>query len=230
MRWTRQRFAREGIAGRVERPVSDQQHADERCCCGRRSRVVLTPRRWRQVCGGFIDRTGSDKTISASDGGKQARSPGRARRKPLKPLRAGMPGDPGATVVTTRVHYQLRTRGYGCNGHPAFPTPSMGREINAQLGRFAPRGANACLLFDNLHHPTRRPCESRDPYAVPCHFGRGGRGLLPQRTPVAMGPCFRRDDERVRMRLPIFARSDLSAVAQRAKAEGALQSGLGHIG
>jgi hypothetical protein len=32
MRWTRQRFARDGIAGRVgERPVSDQQRADERC-------------------------------------------------------------------------------------------------------------------------------------------------------------------------------------------------------
>jgi hypothetical protein len=31
MRWTWQRFARDGIAGRVERPVSDQQHADERC-------------------------------------------------------------------------------------------------------------------------------------------------------------------------------------------------------
>ena len=125
---------------------------------------------------------------------RRIRSPGRARNKPLKPLRAGMPGDPGGPVATTRVHYQLRTRGYGCNGHPAFPTPSRGREINAQLGRFAPRGANACLLFDNLHHPTRRPCESRDPYAVPCHFGHGVRGLLSQRTPVAMGPCFRRDD------------------------------------
>jgi hypothetical protein len=30
MRWTRQRFARDEIAGRVERLVSDQQHADER--------------------------------------------------------------------------------------------------------------------------------------------------------------------------------------------------------
>jgi hypothetical protein len=45
--------------------------------CGRRSRVVLTPRRWRQV--GERNFTG--------DGGKKARSPGRARRKPLKPLR-----------------------------------------------------------------------------------------------------------------------------------------------
>ena len=50
---------------------------DEMRRCGRRSRVVLTPRRWRQVCGGNF----------AGDGGKQARSPRRARRKPLKPLR-----------------------------------------------------------------------------------------------------------------------------------------------
>src|SRR5260370_31062786 len=51
--------------------------ADESASCGRRSRVVLTPRRWRQVGG----------SNSADDGGKRARSPGRARRKPLKPLR-----------------------------------------------------------------------------------------------------------------------------------------------
>src|ERR1700688_2066997 len=50
--------------------------------------------------------TGLRQDISADDGGKKARSPGRARRKPLKPLRAGMPGDPGATVVTTLVCYQ----------------------------------------------------------------------------------------------------------------------------
>src|SRR5260370_40033007 len=50
---------------------------DESAARGRRSRVVLTPRRWRQVGGGN----------SADDGGKRARSPGRARRKPLKPLR-----------------------------------------------------------------------------------------------------------------------------------------------
>jgi hypothetical protein len=45
---------------------------------GRRSRVVLMPRRWHQVCGTQFPR---------NDGGKQARSPGRARRNPLKPLR-----------------------------------------------------------------------------------------------------------------------------------------------
>jgi hypothetical protein len=50
---------------------------DERRWCGRRSRVVLTPRRWRQV----------SRSNSRGDGGNKARSPGRARRKPLKPLR-----------------------------------------------------------------------------------------------------------------------------------------------
>jgi len=40
--------------------------------CGRRSRVVLAPRRWRQV----------SRVTSWSDGGKKARSPGRARSKP----------------------------------------------------------------------------------------------------------------------------------------------------
>ena len=76
--------------------------------------MVLTPRRWRQV--GERNFTG--------DGGKQARSPGRARRKPLKPSRAGMPGDPGATVVTNSCAFYFCTRGCGCVGHPAFPTPS----------------------------------------------------------------------------------------------------------
>jgi len=47
--------------------------------CGRQSRVVLTPRRSRQV--------GDDALHRADDGGKKARSPGRARYKPLKPLR-----------------------------------------------------------------------------------------------------------------------------------------------
>src|SRR6202171_4201615 len=44
--------------------------------------------------------TGLRQNISADDGGKRARSPRRARRNPLKPLRAGMPGDSGVLVVT----------------------------------------------------------------------------------------------------------------------------------
>src|SRR3977135_2834612 len=56
--------------------------ADESTKRGRRSRVVLMPRRRHQVL----------REDARDDGDKKARSPGRARRKPLKPLRAGMPG------------------------------------------------------------------------------------------------------------------------------------------
>jgi hypothetical protein len=132
MRWTRQRFARDGIAGRVERLVSDQQRADERCCSVRRSRVVLTPRCWRQVCGVASARPGLDKTYPQATVAKEPGHRG-ARRKPLKPLRAGMPGDSGVLVVArVRSTTTKCTRGCGCNGHPAFPTPSLGgRSSNA---------------------------------------------------------------------------------------------------
>src|SRR5271154_400966 len=57
------------------------------------------PRRRHQV----------DEGNSIGDGDKQARSPGRARRKPLTPSRAGMPGDPGVLVVTNaRATYTTR--------------------------------------------------------------------------------------------------------------------------
>src|SRR3982074_676381 len=58
-----------------------------------------------------------------------------------------MPGESGVTVVTTLVCFTtLCARGCGCIGHPAFPAPSVfsGRKIPAQLGRIAPRDANAC--------------------------------------------------------------------------------------
>ena len=72
---------RGALRDRHERWVRDAMDAlakqDGRRRRGRRSRVVLTPRRWRQVGG----------SMSADDGGNRARSPGRARNKLLKPLR-----------------------------------------------------------------------------------------------------------------------------------------------
>src|SRR3984885_12377438 len=64
--------------GRWARDAMDADSAlTKALISGRQSRVVLTPRRWRQVGG----------SNSAGDGGNKARSPGRARNKPLKPLR-----------------------------------------------------------------------------------------------------------------------------------------------
>jgi len=60
---------------------------------------------------------------SASEGGKKARSPGRARRTPLKPLRAGMPGDPGATVVTNARAFYTTRAATGASGTRHSPRP-----------------------------------------------------------------------------------------------------------
>jgi hypothetical protein len=116
--------------------------------CGRRSRVVLAPRRWRQV----LEKQASCKFLGG-DGGKQARSPGRARNKPLKPLRAGMPGDPGATVVTNACAFYHCARGCGCNGHPAFPTPSLGGSTTNNSG--AIRRGNVKLYLAVFARSTR---------------------------------------------------------------------------
>ena len=94
---------------RHERRAGDAMDAgcasDESVSCGRRSRVVLTPRRRRQV---------GERSFTG-DGDKKARSPGRVRRKPLKPLRAGMPGDfrcdrceYSCACYTTTSHTRLR--------------------------------------------------------------------------------------------------------------------------
>ena len=114
--------------------IAEAQCADERRICGRRSRVVLTPRRWRQV--------GDDTPYRADEGGKKARSPGRARRKPLKPLRREGRILPVKPVVTNSCAFLLCARGCGCIGHPAFPAPSAlrGREFLAELGRCWRRG------------------------------------------------------------------------------------------
>ena len=58
------------------------------------------------------------------DGGKRARSPGRARRKPLKPLRAGTPGDSGVLVVTrVRSTTTIAHEAAGATGIRRSPRP-----------------------------------------------------------------------------------------------------------
>ena len=120
--------------------VSDLRRADERSCCGRQSRVVLAPVAGVKLAEASRPDRAWTKPQSADDGDKTNSSPGRARNKPLKPLRVGMPGDSGGPSVTTLVClFHFCTRGCGCIGHPAFPTPSVGRKIHANLGRIAPR-------------------------------------------------------------------------------------------
>ena len=150
-RWTRQRFARDGIVGQVgERPVSDQRRADERCCSVRRSRVVLTPRRWRQVRGCRVGPSGCRQTIFADDGGKQARSPG-SSKETVKTIACGNAGRfRGTRCYSCALYHYHCTRGRGCNGHPAFPTPSLGERFINASGASRREGVNVCLDLTSL--------------------------------------------------------------------------------
>src|SRR5258708_27369690 len=110
MRWTRQRFAREGVAGRVERLVSDKRRADERCCSVRRSRVVLTPDAGVKFAEFKSAQPGLDKTYPQATVANNPDHRG-ARRKPLKPFRAGTSGDSVVLVYSCAFyHYQVHTR------------------------------------------------------------------------------------------------------------------------
>src|SRR5260221_10580073 len=77
---TEGRFAVVTNAGRDA--VDARGAEDEGATSGRRSRVVLTSRRRRQVCG----------SISAGDGDKKARSPG-STKETVKTIARRMPGD-----------------------------------------------------------------------------------------------------------------------------------------
>jgi hypothetical protein len=68
------------------------------------------------------------RDFPAGDGGKKARSPGRARYKPLKPPRGECRAFSGVTVVTNARAYYHYTRGCGRIGRPAFPAPSDWRD------------------------------------------------------------------------------------------------------
>src|SRR2546423_4285275 len=97
MRWTRQRARRTRPAG------------------GRRSRVVLTPRCWRQVCEKKRRRRCQTSLVT-----------GESTKETVKPLLGECRVISGVTVVTTLVCFVLfRTRGFGCIERPAFPAPSV---------------------------------------------------------------------------------------------------------
>jgi hypothetical protein len=97
---------------------------------GRRSRVVLTPRRWCQAGGVIRRRRWQTSPVT-----------GESTKETVKTIARGMPGDSGVTVVTCSCAFFIRTRGCGCIERPAFPAPSdwRVRKFLANLGRVTPR-------------------------------------------------------------------------------------------
>src|ERR1700716_3064179 len=99
----------------------------------------------RMLCRPYRART---QRWFAGDGGKRARSPGRARRKPLKPLRAGMPGDSGVLVFTrVRSTTIIAHETAGALGIRHSPRPRGGGDFMHSSGAFAPRDRERMFAF-----------------------------------------------------------------------------------
>jgi hypothetical protein len=112
--------------------------------------------RMAKTCGPDTPTLVSSWRATADDGGKKADHRGE-RGISRKPLRAGMSGDFRWLAVNTRVHtyYPMRTRGCGCIGRPAFPTPSVFRAdvfSKPRTHRAARMRSRVCgwLPFENL--------------------------------------------------------------------------------
>jgi hypothetical protein len=155
MRWTRQRRARMGSQGGFFEPVSGAtaRRTNDASAYGEvvwswHPLLMPSPRR-------RVGPTGPRQAISADDGGKRNSSPGRARRKPFQPLRAGMPGVSGVPVVTGSCAFHHSHARLRVHRHPAFPTPSTGgsiwRKFFSCLGHIVPRECGgACVTPASL--------------------------------------------------------------------------------
>ena len=177
MRWTRQRRARDGIAGRVW-PVSDHGARTTRQCpdnpaqtgsarrsllaktggCVRQKRVVLTPHGWRQVSRRFCGPDRADKTIfRGATVTNKSGSPGRARHKPSDHCAGNVGLPPLNLYARVRLLFTFCTRDRGCSAHPAFPAPSFRAKACFQRpGRFASRGREGDVWLPSLRGAKRR--------------------------------------------------------------------------
>src|SRR6266852_7116137 len=93
--------------------------------------------------------TGLRQNLSADDGGKRARSPGRARHKPLKPLRAGMPGVLVYSLLLVCVlPIQSAHEAAGAAGTRHSPRPQGGERFMHSSGASRRGGANVYLELE----------------------------------------------------------------------------------
>jgi hypothetical protein len=120
-------------------------------------------RRWRQVLRSCVGPTGLRQNLSADDGGKRARSPGRARHKLLKPLRAGTSGDSGVLVVTrVRSTTTIAHETAGALGIRRSPRPLWAEDLSTPRAlRVARSRVCICNCGKPLHedhgHKSRSP-------------------------------------------------------------------------
>src|SRR5437879_12331986 len=86
-----------GQAATCERSIARETRD---ACRGRRSRVVLTPRRWRQVGGGFCESNRVRQNLNPPATVTTKPITGESTKETVKTIARGMPGVTGVTVVT----------------------------------------------------------------------------------------------------------------------------------
>src|SRR6476469_5713897 len=114
--------------------------------CGRRSRVVLTPRRWRQVCAKERRRRWQKSPVT-----------GESTKETVKTIARGMPGVSGVTVVTNaRAFYTTRAAADASSvRHSLRPLISEGGWILQNSGKTSRGIAKLCRR--NARLPSPRP-------------------------------------------------------------------------
>ena len=149
MRWTRQRRAREGVAGRAcarERSAGAQTNgAEKRLRLAsrvstrqpskiRRGRPRTAKscgpgaRSWRQARGGGLHPTGCEMPRDPrGDGGNRARLTGEITKQAVKTIRAGKAGMSTAEPVVHPCAFPC-ARTAGASRRPVFPAPSVPQE------------------------------------------------------------------------------------------------------
>ena len=145
-------FCAQGDRRAGDEPVSDQQHADERRLlrtaksCGPDAPTLASSS--PMLC---RPQPGADTTQVRKRRWQTSPVTEESAKETVKTIACGNAGRFRCTRCCSCAFYQSKcTRDCGCSGHPAFPTPSSGREINANLGRSAPRGRSRMRNYINV--------------------------------------------------------------------------------
>jgi hypothetical protein len=158
---------------------------DETCCSGRRSRVVLTPRCWRQV--GDKKRRRRCQTSLVT---------GESTKETVKPLRVECRVISGVTVVTMLVcffHFAREAAGALGARHSLRPLISEGRSYSEKLARVR-RDRGGILKIEGRHGEERSnlllAARTMDCSAEFVHLGEGFESPVrcrSKRPPLADG-------------------------------------------
>jgi hypothetical protein len=166
MRWTRQRRARRGIAGRVFKKTRERCDGaqDERCIRVRRSRVVLAS----VADAKSAEARRPDRAWTSLIRGRRWQKEfvtGESAKQTVKTIACGNAGCFRSTCGDLLVCFHHSHARLRVHRHPAFPTPSMG-ESSCHASGTSRRG-NA-----EAYPPCRRHSGAR-------HFGASPESILP---------------------------------------------------